>query len=76
MHRFERTEAGKLEPHLGLISNRVEAAGEHPDSVGDSAGDKGGSLRTAGWGHRLRFWDIRCCREVDGEVEVFHLGTG
>ena len=52
MHRCERRVAGKPEWHLGLISNRVvEAAGQHLDPVGDSAGDKGGSLHTADWNH-------------------------
>jgi len=45
MHHFERKVAGKLERRLGLISNRVL------DPVGDSAGDKGGSLHTVGWNH-------------------------
>jgi len=76
MRRCEHTVAGKPEWHLDLISNRVvEEAGQRLDSVGDSAGDKGGSLHTAGWGHQVRFLDIRCCQEVDGEV-VFRLGRG
>ena len=49
MRRCERMVVGKPEWHLGLISNRVaEVTKQHLGSVGDPAGDKGGSLHTTG----------------------------
>lgn len=51
MHRCGHTVVGKQEQRLDLISNRVAEKGQHPGSAGDSAGDKGGSLRRVDWSH-------------------------
>lgn len=56
MHRCERTVVGKPERRLGLAANRVVGvAVQDLGSVGDPAGDKDGSLRTAGWNQWTRF---------------------